>query len=368
VAVLGPRQSGKTTLARSAFPKKPYVSLESVDTREYAASDPRRFLKDYPSGAILDEIQRAPNLLSYIQGIVDERQQSGLYIITGSQNINVLETITQSLAGRASLNTLLPLSVEELLASDALPSPLNKLLFSGLYPRIHDKKLDPTDWLSNYTQTYIERDVRQIKNIGDLATFSRFVRHCAGRSGQLLNLSSLANDCGINHNTAKSWLSILEVSYLVFLLPPYHRNFDKRLKKSPKLYFFDAGLLCYLLGIRKADELSIHANRGAIFETFIMSEIAKAKLNRGLGREMFFWQDKSGNEIDCILEVSGRMVAVEIKSGETFAKDFARNIRYWKKLSGAPREDCFLVYAGEGRQEREECSVLPWRELYSIPF
>lgn len=368
VSVLGPRQSGKTTLVRAAFPEKPYVSLEDVDLREYAAGDPRRFLRDYPEGAVFDEVQRVPDLLSYVQGIVDERDQAGFFVLTGSQNLHVLQAITQSLAGRVSLNTLLPLAVEELRSTGDFPQSLNELLFTGLYPRIYDKKLEPTDWLSNYTQTYVERDVRQIKNVGDLASFARFVKHCAGRSGQLLNLSALANDCGINHNTAKSWLSILEASYLVFLLQPYYRNFDKRLKKSAKLYFFDTGLLCFLLGIRRPEDLSRHASRGAIFESFILSEIVKAKYNRGLDRDMFFWQDKVGNEIDCVLDVSGRMIAVEIKSGETIATDFFKNLRYWRRLSSAPREDCFLVYAGESRQDREECSVLPWLELYEIPL
>jgi hypothetical protein len=289
-------------------------------------------------------------------------------VVTGSQNINVLEAITQSLAGRVALHTLLPFAVEELRDSGTLGRTLNEVLFTGFYPRIHDRGLDASDWLSNYVQTYVERDLRQMKNVADLSTFSRFLRHCAARSGQLVNYSSLANDCGVNHNTAKSWLSILEASYILFLSRPYHRTFEKRLRRSPKLYFYDTGLLCYLLGIKEVEALATHANRGHIFESFLVSEISKAKFNRGTRPELHFWQDKVGNEIDCVMDVSGRMVAVEAKSGETVTADYFKNLKYWRALTGVPREDCFVVYAGDARQERENGRVLPWFDIYGLPL
>jgi predicted AAA+ superfamily ATPase len=368
VAVLGPRQSGKTTLVQATFPAKRYISLEDPDTQEYATTDPRRFLRDLEAGAVLDEVQRAPQLLRYIQGIVDARKEPGLFVLTGSQNLNLLEAISQSLAGRVSIHTLLPLALEELKTAAALPGSLEAVLFTGFYPRIHDRKLDPGEWLGNYVQTYVERDVRQVRNVGDFASFSRFLRSCAARSGHIVNLSSLGNDCGITHNTARAWLSVLEATYIAFIVQPYYENFEKRLRRSPKLYFHDTGLLCYLLGIRRLEDISFHASRGAIFETFAMSEILKAKLNRGLPRDLWFWQDKLGNEIDCVFDVSSRRIAVEFKGGETIASDFFKNISYWRRLTGAPREDCFLVHAGAVRQERSEATVLPWREVDAVPL
>jgi len=368
VAVLGPRQSGKTTLVRATFPDKPYVSLENPDLREFASSDPRRFLRDHSDGAILDEVQRAPELLSYLQQVVDDRPQPGLFVLTGSQNLLVLAAVTQSLAGRVSLNTLLPLAVEELAGLDDPHPELEELLFAGFYPRIWDRELDPTDWIRNYVETYVERDVRQIQNVGDLTTFARFVRHCAARSGQALNLSSLGNDCGISHNTAKSWLSILEASYVVHLVGPFHRNLGKRLRRTPKLYFYDTGLVCYLLGLRRADELRSHANRGAVFETFVLGEILKRRVHRGLNRELWFWQDQAGNEVDCLWEVGTRTVAMEVKSGATVASDYFKNLRYWQTLSGASVDDLFVVYAGTDRQRRSEGTVVPWRQLDLLPL
>jgi hypothetical protein len=289
VTITGPRQSGKTTLVKSLFPHKRYTSLETPSNREYAETDPQGFLKQLAGGAIIDEIQRVPKLLSYIQTIVDEEQKEGLFILTESQQLLLLDKVTQSLAGRTALLTMYPFSFEELSKNKINKKHLNTQLITGGYPRVYHRKLNPTEWYEDYIATYVERDVRSIKNVGDLSTFTRFLKLCAGRSGQLLNLSELGNDCGINHNTAKSWLSVLEASYIIFLLQPHFVNFNKRLIRSPKLYFLDAGVLCYLLNIK--DPATIHTSpyRGQLFETFIISELVKYYANRGMRVPVYFW-------------------------------------------------------------------------------
>ncbi len=369
VAVLGPRQSGKTTLAKLAFPKKPYVSLEDLDTRKFAQEDPRRFLKEYPQGAILDEVQRVPELFSYLQTHSDEKQEEGLFILTGSQNFELLENISQSLAGRVSLHTLLPLSFEEI---QKIPTHKNKTLdeylFMGGYPRIFDKALSPTEWLSDYVQTYLERDVRLIKNIGDLSTFHRFLKMCAARNGQLVNFSSLADDCGIKHNTAKAWLSVLEASYLIFFLPPHLKNFNKRIKKSPKLFFYDTGLLCYLLELSEAAELATHSHRGNIFEAWVLGEILKNKFNRKMYFNLSFWQNKTGLEVDAIISRGKKSLALEIKAGQTLSPDYFKNLTLWQEVSKTSSKDCYLIYAGDESQNREFAQVIPWQQLSKIPL
>ena len=290
VAITGPRQSGKTTLVKHTFPEKKYLSLEDPDTREFALTDPRGFLSTCPNGAIFDEVQRAPDLFSYIQTIVDDRNKEGLFILTGSFNFGLIEGITQSLAGRTGLLTLLPFSYHELAGVDIAPSLLEELLYNGGYPRIYDKNLPPSEWHSNYITTYLERDVRALKKIGDLDQFQKFIKMCAARCGQLLNLSSLGNDCGITHNTAKEWLSVLRASYIVFMLQPHFKNFNKRLVKTPKLYFYDTGLLCYLAGITSCSELKTHALRGPIFESWVVSELIKGRFNRVLKENLYFWR------------------------------------------------------------------------------
>ncbi|MCX5684080.1 MAG: ATP-binding protein [Planctomycetota bacterium] len=378
VSLTGPRQSGKTTLVRDAFPRHPYASLEVPDQREFAQEDPKGFLGQFTGKVILDEVQRAPHLFSYIQGIVDERQQAGQFILTGSQNFLLAQHISQTLAGRCAMLHLLPLSRPELArqpmmdvaalgksvprANGKPPArSLFETLFAGGYPRIFDKHLDPQDWLRNYYQAYVEKDVRDILNVGDLETFGRFLRLCAGRSGQLLSLSALAGDAGISHTTARRWLSALEASFLVFLLRPHHKNFSKRLVKSPKLYFLDSGLLCYLLRIRSPDDLRIHAARGAVFESWVVSEIVKNYVHRGREPDVYFWRDSSAHEVDLVIERGKDLAPVEAKSGETFASDFLDGIRYWRELSGKKDQPAALVYGGEASYLREGVVVMSWK-------
>jgi len=377
VTVTGPRQSGKTTLVRSLFRNHEYVSLEAPDTRDFAIEDPRGFLNQYSGGVVLDEVQRAPNLLSYIQGIVDARNAPGQFVLTGSQNLMLLEQVSQSLAGRTSIYHLLPftraelegrgpISLEKIGRCTQRKSPpgrdnLFSVLFKGFYPRIHDQKLDPQDWLRNYYLSYLERDVRTIINVGDVETFGRFVRLCAGRSGQLLNLSSLGADCGVSHATARRWLSVLEASFIVYLLRPHHRNFSKRLVKSPKLYFLDTGLLCYLLRIRSKDELVTHSSRGAVFETLVLTELVKTLLNQGLEPDLYFWRDSTGHEVDLIVERGRELIPVEIKSGETIAGDYFKGLEYWRTLPGQEECPALLVFGGETSVKRRDISVCSWR-------
>ena len=362
VTVTGPRQSGKTTLVKAAFPHKRYVSLETPDDREYAETDPRGFLKQLSGGAIIDEIQRAPKLLSYIQTLVDEKQKEGLFILTGSQQLLLLDKITQSLAGRTALLTLYPLSLAELQKNNIARKGLHNQLSAGGYPRIYDRKLNPAEWCANYIATYVERDVRSIKNVGDLSTFTRFIKMCAARSGQLLNLSELGNDCGINHNTAKSWLSVLEASFIIFLLQPHFANFNKRLIKSPKLYFPDTGVLCYLLNIRDPAAIMTSPHRGQIFETLVMSELVKYYANSGKRAPLYFWRDKTGHEIDCIVDENNKLIPIEIKSGETITGDYFKNLNFWKSLSNS-REKGFVVYGGDHIQKREQSEIVSWNAL-----
>lgn len=363
VSITGPRQSGKTTLARALFPDLDYVSLERPDTREQAQEDPRRFLRSFPRGVVLDEVQRVPDLFSYIQGIVDESRQPGRFILTGSQNFLLLEKISQSLAGRVAVFRLLPFSLPELCSSPYAPGDLEGLLFTGTYPPVYDRGYEPRSWYMDYIQTYIERDVRSIRNVTDLTQFQKFLGLCAGRVGQLLNLNALAGECGLSHNTARDWLSVLEASYLTFRLPPYHENFNKRIVKQPKLYFFDTGLLCALLGLSGPEQLAQHYLRGSIFESFVVSELVKARWRAGLPGHGFFWRDRHGHEIDALVETAGRSVPVEIKSGETLHAAMFDGLAYWSKLTGAPQDAGCLIYGGSETQSRKTGRVLGWRAL-----
>jgi uncharacterized protein len=375
VSLTGPRQSGKTTLVRAAFPHHAYVSLESPDHRAFAIEDPRGFLAQFPNNVILDEVQRTPDLFSYIQGIVDDENRPGQFVLTGSHNFLLLQSIRQTLAGRCSVLHLLPFARTELTRRPPMaisdigrisPSPEDAtddwcdVLFKGSYPRIHDRNLDCQDWLRNYCETYLERDVRDIVHVGDIEAFSRFLRLCAGRCSQLLNLAALAADAGIAHSTARRWLSILEASFLVAILRPYHGNLNKRLVKSPKLYFLDTGLLCYLLRIRSADELRFHGARGAVFEAWVVSELLKNYYNRGAEPDVFFWRDSAGHEVDIVIEHEGRQIVVEIKSGETVADDFFKTLRYWRKLPGQVAAPAALVYGGKSSFMRDGVAVRCW--------
>ena len=366
ITITGPRQSGKTTLARFVFAHKPYVSLEEPDQMEFAQEDPRGFLAQYPDGAILDEVQRCPALFSYIQGIVDKNKRSGLFILTGSQQFGLISKVTQSLAGRVGLLHLLPFSLGELKANGMAPKSLDDALFKGMYPPIYDRKLSPSSWYANYVLTYIERDVRQMVNVRDLTTFQRFVRMCAARTGQVLNLSGLANDCGITHNTAKAWLSVLEASYIIFLLKPHHRNFGKRLIKSPKLYFYDTGLAAWLLGINDAKQMSIHAMRGALFENLMISELLKGRFNKALASNLYFWRDNTGNEIDVLIEKTGTLIPVEIKSGQTVTKDYFTGLKKWLTIADATTGSSYVIYGGNEGQKRLGIEVLPWRDIAKL--
>jgi len=361
VGVLGPRQSGKSTLVQHVFPDLPYVSLERPDEREYALSDPKGFLARFPTGAILDEIQRAPDLPSYLQVLVDERGAPGQFVLTGSQNFLVMQRFSQSLAGRIALFRLLPFSMREL-GSATAPESLWRVLYRGFYPRIHDQQIEPSLWLESYLETYVQRDVRTLRQVGDLRSFSRFLRLCAGRDAGLMNLSSLSNDAGIAVNTAKAWLSVLEASFVIYLLPPHHESYRKRVVKAPKLHFLDVGLLVYLLGIESPAALEIHAKRGDIFESFVVGELLKERLHLGRRWDLAFWRDKTGHELDVLVVSGDRRVPMEIKSGQTVQGDFFRNLDYWRRISGLPGRDV-LIYGGDEDQHRSSCDVWSWRAL-----
>jgi predicted AAA+ superfamily ATPase len=363
VTVTGPRQSGKTTLVKAAFPRLPHVSLEDPDVRDFARTDPRRFIATWSKGAILDEVQRVPDLLSYLQTEVDRDETPGRFVLTGSANILLLKAVSQSLAGRVALLTLLPLSLKELRDAKAEPADLETMLFRGFYPRIHAHGLGPTAWYAGYVTTFLERDVREILAIGDLERFRTFLRMCAARSGQLLNLSALGNDVGVTHNTARSWLSVLETCYIVHRLPPFHGNLGKRLIKTPKLYFLDTGLLCYLLGIHDAATLAIHSHRGAIFESWVCSELLKSSFNRARVPVLHFWRDHAGREVDFLAGDEASPVAIEAKSGATVAQDWFKGIRDWRDLSGRPSGPAWVVHGGERVEPRSEVRVVGWRSL-----
>ena len=365
LVVTGPHQSGKSTLVRHAFPQHRYVSLEDLDQREFAETDPRGFLNQFNEGAILDEAQRCPALFSYIQTRVDERQQPGEFILTGSQQFGLLSGITQSLAGRAALLTLLPMTYGELQRAGKIGKNIDKILFDGAYPPIFDRGLEPHPWHGNYVRTYLERDVRQLIKVQDLGTFQRFLKLCAGRTGQLLNLSSLANDCGITHNTAKAWTSVLEASYIVHLLPPHQQNFNKRLVKTPKLYFLDTGIATWLLGIQNSEQLATHVQRGALFESWVISELLKTRYNAGETSNLYFWRDRSGHEVDLLIDHGTHLSPLEIKSGQTINKDYFKGLEFWKNLAGDNAGKAWLVYGGDSRQIRSDVTVLPWYEINS---
>ncbi len=364
VAIIGPRQSGKTTLAKYVFPEKAYVNFENPDTRLFATEDPRGFLSNYPDGAIFDEAQRVPALFSYLQQILDESLTNGLFIITGSNNFLLQESISQSLAGRVAYLTLLPLTLDEI---GVQHTTCNELLVRGAYPGLYKEAIDPNTWYANYISTYIERDVRLVKNINNLLTFERFVRLCAGRVGQLLNMQSLAIEVGVDAKTINTWMGILEMTFVAFRLQPYHKNFNKRLVKMPKLYFYDTGLAAALLGIENSQQLELNPFRGALFENFVILDLIKQRFNQAKASNLFFWRDSAGNELDILIDQTERLIPVEIKSGQTVTPAFFKGLNYWQKLTG--EEGGYVIYGGNQMEKRSHGrTVLPYTDLAKLPL
>ena len=362
IAITGPRQSGKTTLAKAVFADKPYITLEDPAERAFAFEDAKGFLHRFRDGAIFDEAQRWPDLFSYLQGMVDEEPIPGKFILTGSQQFGLLAGVSQSLAGRVGMTALLPLSISELPAASQSSLSLDTLIIKGSYPALHVREISPADWFASYIATAIERDIRQVLRVHDLSVFQRFVRLCAGRNGQLLNLNALAGETGVSQKTARSWLSVLESSYIVHLLPPYFRNFGKRLIKTPKLYFLDQGLACWLLGIRSHEHLALHPMRGAIFESFIISEFLKSRYNRGLPPDLYFWRDNNGLEADIVFERGTKLQPVEIKSGQTITGDSIRAGLKAARFAGEEALQPWLIYGGDDSYERNGVTIMSWRD------
>lgn len=361
VAVTGPRQSGKTTLVKKVFPHKPYINLENPDTRSFAIEDPRGFLNTYPEGAILDEVQRVPHIFSYLQQLLDDSTENGLFILTGSNNFLLQENISQSLAGRVAYLFLLPLSYAEI----ADYSNINSLLLKGCYPALYSSDSDHLRFFQNYIRTYVERDVRLIRNISDLYTFEKFLHLMAGRTGQLLNMSSLSNDVGVDVKTIGAWISVLEMSFIVFRLKPYYENFNKRVVKMPKLYFCDTGLACKLLGIETEIQLATHPLRGNLFENAVVLDFLKRRYNEGKDSNLYFWRDNTGNEIDLLLVNSNKKTPVEIKSSQTISGDFFKGIQFWNKISNSIGG--YIIYGGDAMQKRTNgISVVPFHEMATI--
>ena len=365
LSITGPRQSGKTTLCKLAFPKYDYVNLESPEVLGLALDDPKTFLTSHKHGLIIDEAHRYPDLFSYIQVISDARGKTGEFILTGSQNFLLNQRISQSLAGRVFITHLLPFQMKELKGTKFELKKYQDYIFRGFFPRLYDKKIAPELFYPSYIQTYLERDVRLLENVSDLVTFQKFIRMAAGRISQLINYSSLANELGIDQKTVKRWFSILESSFIVFFLAPHHANFNKRIVKTPKLYFYDTGLACNLLGLNKASDIDNHWAKGALFENFVIADIAKNHYNQGLKPPLYFWRDNTGNEIDGILESGTSMTSIEIKSGTTIAKDAFKGLNYYNILNKGIKKS-YLVYGGNKSYTQSGIQILSWNEIEKI--
>jgi predicted AAA+ superfamily ATPase len=365
VSLTGPRQSGKTTILRSIYDDLPYVNLEEIDMRNSALNDPRGFLNNFPKGAILDEVQRTPDLFSYIQGIVDANKEAH-FVLSGSSNFLLLQSISQSLAGRAAILKLLPFGMSELGGEVIDACSYEQLIYKGLYPALYDREIDPAHFYPSYVSTYIERDVRQIKNIDDLNRFSGFLQLCAGRVGQVLNITSLAVDAGISPNTAKSWLSILEASYIIHFLQPYYKNFNKRIIKSPKLYFYDTGLACSLVGIDSTEQVKTYHSKGALFENLIITELLKDSLHKGVNPRFYFWQNKTKQEIDLIIDQPSGPLPFEIKSGMTMNDSYFSNLKYWQKVTEDVSGVMNVIYGGDTNLKTEPGRFISWRNVKDI--
>jgi predicted AAA+ superfamily ATPase len=366
ICVTGPRQSGKTTLVRNLFPNYRYYNLEFPQHREFAEKDAVSLLSEWDSGIIIDEIQRVPEILSSIQFFADQNQIPGKLIITGSQNLLLMQSVSQTLAGRVALFNLLPFSVQELTGTEFEEANFENYFLKSFYPRIYDQQLNPEIWLQDYINTYIERDVRQITAVKDLSLFSNFLKLCAGHTGQIINLSTFSNNLGLDQKTIKSWLSILETSYIVFLQPAYFKNFSKRIIKTPKLFFYDTGLACNILGIRTKIDFESHYLRGGLFESFVISEFWKIIFNRKLNSRIYYFRDSNGNEVDTVIEHAGFLKAVEIKSGKTIIPDFLKGLSYLDKISDSEKIGKYVVYGGEENQNRSFAKILSWRNMAQV--
>ena len=362
VAVVGPRQSGKTTLVRMLFKDKDYVNFENPDIRLYAIDDPRGFLSNYPNGAIFDEAQRVPEIFSYLQQILDESSTNGMFIITGSNNFLLQENISQSLAGRVGYLNLLPLTLNEINENE---SSISQVLFKGCYPSLYNTAIDATQWYANYIRTYVERDVRLIKNITNLVTFEHFLKLCAGRIGQLLNMNSMAVELGVDTKTIGAWISVLETSFVVFRLQPYYKNFNKRIVKMPKLYFYDTGLASALLGVQNSTQIDVHPFRGPLFENMLVVDFLKTRFNKAKTNNLYFWRDNAGNEVDLLLDNGLSITPIEIKSGQTVTQDYFKGILYWNKLTQT--EGGYVVYGGTLIQKRSSgISIIPYHSVNMV--
>lgn len=366
IALTGPRQSGKTTLLKSAFPNYDYVNLEHPPTRALALSDPDQFLFQFKKGLIIDEVQRAPQLFSFLQVVIDKQKKMGQYILSGSQNFSLLENISQSLAGRVALFNLLPFSYKEMSAGNIKIKSIEQFIFKGAYPAIYDRKIAPASYYSSYLNTYVERDVRQLVNVHNLSMFEAFVKLLAGRVGQLLNLSEIGNALGIDHKTVKNWISVLETSFIIYLIQPYHTNFNKRLVKTPKLYFYDTGLVCNLLGIDEEKQLNNHWSKGSLFENIILNEFLKERINKGIKPQFYFWRDRAGNEVDLLIQENGKLKAIEIKSSKTYNPNFFKNLIDFSKVASVNKRDCFLIYNGTNELKTSHGELVNWKNIYNI--
>ncbi|WP_291120363.1 ATP-binding protein [Flavobacterium sp. UBA6135] len=363
LALTGPRQSGKTTLLKELFYDYTYLSLENPDLRAFAENDPNGFFEKYSQFCIFDEVQRVPQLFSYLQTIVDEKKIMGQFILSGSQNFHLMKNITQSLAGRVALFKLLPFDFGELHSADLMEDDYTKAMLKGFYPAIYDRSIPSQVFYSNYIQTYVERDITELVNIRDMRTFRVFLSLCASRAGQLLNLNSLANECGITQPTAKAWISLLESSYIIFLLQPYHKNFDKRVIKSPKIYFYDTGLLCHLLKIKDTDQIKFNSYKGNLFENMIVGEYVKQNFHQNKMEELWFWRDSNGHEVDLIRQDDDLLNVIEIKSTKTVTTDLFKEINYFESLAKDEIKSKSLVYAGDDNQKRTNVNVLSWNQM-----
>ena len=364
VTLTGCRQCGKSTLLKHLLPDYTYISLEDLDLRQIAKEDPRHFISIYSQKVIIDEIQQVPELLSYLQTHIDSVNESGMYVLTGSHNLLLMQSISQSLAGRTALLSLAPFSVAELRSENLVPQTTNEMLFKGSFPRIYDKQIEATDFYPSYIKTYIDRDVRILRNINDYSAFTRFLKLCAGRCSQILNVTALAEDAGITRKTAEAWLSVLEASYIIYMLKPYYKNFGKRIIKNPKMYFYDTGLVSSLLGITSAEQIENFYMRGALFENFVVSELLKRRLFAGKTDELYFWRDSNGIEIDVIEEDNLEIKAYEIKASETMNTAFFSNIKKVKELTGLKAENTAVIYSGKTLPAtKENGAYICWKEI-----